>query len=104
ADGRGGGVPRTFKDVRQHLGTDLAASLVVFLVALPLCVGVAVASGVPAELGIVTGVVGGLVVGFLPGSVLQVSGPAAGLTVVVATAVGPHGIPAVGVIGLSGGT
>ncbi|KOV85844.1 SulP family inorganic anion transporter [Nocardia sp. NRRL S-836] len=82
---------------------DLGASVVVFLVALPLCVGVAVASGVPAELGIVTGVVGGLVVGLLPGSSLQVSGPAAGLTVLVADAVGRHGIQALGVIVLGAG-
>ncbi|GGN15137.1 sulfate transporter [Lentzea pudingi] len=83
--------------------TDLGASVVVFLVALPLCVGVAVASGVPAELGIVTGVVGGIVVGLLPGSTMQVSGPAAGLTVLVADAVGRHGIQALGVIVLGAG-
>ncbi|MDX3655933.1 SulP family inorganic anion transporter [Streptomyces sp. ID05-26A] len=83
--------------------TDLGASVVVFLVALPLCVGVAVASGVPAELGIVTGVVGGIVVGLLPGSTMQVSGPAAGLTVLVADAVGKHGIQALGVIVLGAG-
>ncbi|KJK48700.1 sulfate transporter [Lentzea aerocolonigenes] len=82
---------------------DLGASVVVFLVALPLCVGVAVASGVPAELGIVTGVVGGIVVGLLPGSTMQVSGPAAGLTVLVADAVGKHGIQALGVIVLGAG-
>ncbi|SDG94254.1 Sulfate permease, MFS superfamily [Lentzea fradiae] len=82
---------------------DLGASVVVFLVALPLCVGVAVASGVPAELGIVTGVVGGIVVGLLPGSTMQVSGPAAGLTVLVADAVGRHGIEALGVIVLGAG-
>ncbi|MFJ5988620.1 SulP family inorganic anion transporter [Lentzea sp. NPDC092896] len=83
--------------------TDLGASVVVFLVALPLCVGVAVASGVPAELGIVTGVVGGIVVGLLPGSTMQVSGPAAGLTVLVADAVSRHGIQALGVIVLGAG-
>ncbi|SMD12657.1 SulP family inorganic anion transporter [Lentzea albidocapillata] len=83
--------------------TDLGASVVVFLVALPLCVGVAVASGVPAELGIVTGVVGGIVVGLLPGSTMQVSGPAAGLTVLVADAVSRHGIGALGVIVLGAG-
>ncbi|WP_246292324.1 SulP family inorganic anion transporter [Lentzea indica] len=82
---------------------DLGASVVVFLVALPLCVGVAVASGVPAELGIVTGVVGGVVVGLLPGSTMQVSGPAAGLTVLVADAVGRYGIQALGVIVLGAG-
>ncbi|MDT7845175.1 SulP family inorganic anion transporter [Streptomyces justiciae] len=77
---------------------DLFASLVVFLVALPLCVGVAIASGVPAELGLVTGIVGGLVAGVLPGSSLQVSGPAAGLTVLVYEAVHRYGVGALGVL------
>ncbi|MYS19083.1 Sulfate permease, MFS superfamily [Streptomyces sp. DvalAA-14] len=78
------------------LRKDVLASLVVFLVALPLCVGVAVASGVPAELGLITGIVGGLVVGLLPGSRLQVSGPAAGLTVLVHDAVDAYGLAALG--------
>ncbi|MFJ7911755.1 SulP family inorganic anion transporter [Kitasatospora sp. NPDC096204] len=82
---------------------DLPASLVVFLVALPLCVGVAVASGVPAELGLVTGIVGGLVTGLLPGSSLQVSGPAAGLTVLVADAVQRFGTGALGLLVLGTG-
>nr|WSZ96611.1 SulP family inorganic anion transporter [Streptomyces sp. NBC_00857] len=82
---------------------DILASLVVFLVALPLCVGVAVASGVPAELGLVTGIVGGLVVGFLPGSALQVSGPAAGLTVLVYEAVQEFGLGVLGAIVLVSG-
>jgi MFS superfamily sulfate permease-like transporter len=86
-----------------HWRQDFTASLVVFLVALPLCVGVAVASGVPAELGLVTGIVGGLVTGFLPGSSLQVSGPAAGLTVLVFGAVDEYGLPALGVIVLAAG-
>ncbi|WP_405590911.1 SulP family inorganic anion transporter [Streptomyces sp. NBC_01190] len=86
------------KRLLAPLSTDLTASLVVFLVALPLCVGVAVASGVPAELGLVTGIVGGLVTGLLPGSSLQVSGPAAGLTVLVYDAVHEFGLPALGVI------
>ncbi|MFF3379169.1 SulP family inorganic anion transporter [Streptomyces sp. NPDC002680] len=86
-----------------HLRQDFAASLVVFLVALPLCVGVAVASGVSAELGLVTGIVGGIVTGLLPGSSLQVSGPAAGLTVLVFEAVREHGLPALGVIVLAAG-
>ncbi|MFJ3892463.1 SulP family inorganic anion transporter [Streptomyces sp. NPDC090083] len=81
-----------------HLRQDFAASLVVFLVALPLCVGVAVASGVPAELGLVTGIVGGIVTGLMRGSSLQVSGPAAGLTVLVFEAVREYGLPALGVI------
>lgn len=62
---------------------DLLASLVVFMVALPLCIGIAQACGLPPETGIVTGVVGGLLVGLLAGSPLQVSGPAAGLIVLV---------------------
>lgn len=94
------GRPRLTK---ESLGADVAASFVVFLVALPLCVGVAVASGVPAELGIITGVVGGLVVGFLPGSTMQVSGPAAGLTVLVASTVAEQGLAMLGVIVLGAG-
>ncbi|MGW2582684.1 SulP family inorganic anion transporter [Streptomyces virginiae] len=86
----------TFRD-------DFGASVVVALVALPLCVGVAVASGVPAELGIVTGVVGGLVTGWFRGSSLQVSGPAAGLTVLVYEAVQAYGLPALGVMVLAAG-
>ncbi|MFJ9894310.1 SulP family inorganic anion transporter [Streptomyces sp. NPDC091280] len=85
------------------LRQDFAASLVVFLVALPLCVGVAVASGVPAELGLVTGIVGGIVTGLMRGSSLQVSGPAAGLTVLVFEAVREYGLPALGVIVLATG-
>jgi MFS superfamily sulfate permease-like transporter len=86
-------------DVRR----DISASWVVFLVALPLCVGVAVASGVPAELGLVTGIVGGLVTGFMPGSSLQVSGPAAGLTVLVLEAVREYGVGALGALVLAAG-
>ncbi|MEV4457132.1 SulP family inorganic anion transporter [Microbispora sp. NPDC049633] len=89
--------------LRRALRTDLTASTVVFLVALPLCVGVAVASGVPAELGLVTGIVGGLVVGLLPGSSLQVSGPAAGLTVLVAETVDAYGLRVLGVVVLAAG-
>ncbi|MFI9804375.1 SulP family inorganic anion transporter [Streptomyces sp. NPDC052301] len=86
-----------------HLRRDFAASLVVFLVALPLCVGVAVASGVPAELGLVTGIVGGLVTGLMRGSSLQVSGPAAGMTVLVLEAVKEFGLPTLGAIVLATG-
>lgn len=70
-----------------NLRFDLPAALVVFLVALPLCLGVAVASGVPAFSGIIAGAVGGIVIGMLSGSQLSVSGPAAGLTVIVLSAV-----------------
>ncbi|MGA4978625.1 SulP family inorganic anion transporter [Streptomyces cinereoruber] len=86
-----------------HLRQDLLASVVVFLVAVPLCVGVAVASGVPAELGLVTGIVGGLVTGLMRGSSLQVSGPAAGLTVIVFEAVSEFGVDTLGVIVLIAG-
>ncbi|GAB3462193.1 SulP family inorganic anion transporter [Kineococcus endophyticus] len=88
---------------KPHAGADLRASIVVFLVALPLCAGVAVASGVPVELGLVTGIVGGILVGSLPGSSLQVSGPAAGLTVLVADIVGSQGLKALGAVVLLAG-
>ncbi|HSS25072.1 MAG TPA: SulP family inorganic anion transporter, partial [Mycobacterium sp.] len=68
----------------RNLRYDLPASLVVFLVALPLSLGIAIASGAPLMAGLIAAVVGGIVAGPLGGSVLQVSGPAAGLTVVVA--------------------
>lgn len=71
----------------KHLSRDLPASLVVFLVALPLCLGIAVASEASPIAGILSGVIGGMVVGFLSGSQLSVSGPAAGLTAVVAAAI-----------------
>ena len=62
---------------------DLLSSIVVFFVALPLCMGIAIASGVPVSYGIITGIVGGIVVGALSGAPMQVSGPAAGLTVII---------------------
>lgn len=71
----------------ERFKKDFPASVVVFLVALPLCLGIALASGAPAFSGIIAGVVGGIVVGYLSGSNLSVSGPAAGLTVVVADAI-----------------
>lgn len=74
-------------EYRQHWRRDLRASVVVFLVALPLCLGIALASGAPLIAGLVTGVIGGLVVGFASGSHLMVSGPAAGLTAVVFSAI-----------------
>ena len=63
---------------------DFLASIVVFLVALPLCIGIAVAVGVSPTRALITGIIGGAVVGFFSGSPLQVSGPAAGLFVIVA--------------------
>lgn len=77
---------------------DLSASLVVFLVALPLCMGIALASGVPPARGIVTGIIGGVIVGLFSGSPLQVSGPAAGLAVIVFEIIHEHGISALGPI------
>jgi len=70
-----------------NLKHDFASGLVVFLVALPLCLGIAMASGAPLFSGIIAGVVGGIVVGFLSNSHLSVSGPAAGLTAIVLTAI-----------------
>lgn len=67
----------------NHLKADLPAGLVVFLVALPLCLGIALASGAPLFSGLVTGMVGGIVVALISRSPLAVSGPAAGLTVIV---------------------
>ena len=70
-----------------NLKSDFASGLVVFLVALPLCLGIAMASGAPLFSGIIAGVVGGIVVGYLSKSHLSVSGPAAGLTAIILTAV-----------------
>jgi MFS superfamily sulfate permease-like transporter len=67
----------------ENLKYDLKSSLVVFLVALPLCLGIAIASGAPPMSGLIAGIVGGIVVGAFSGSHVSVSGPAAGLTVVV---------------------
>lgn len=69
--------------MKSHLKADLPAGVVVFLVALPLCLGIALASGAPLFSGMIAGIVGGLLVGFLSGSHTSVSGPAAGLAAVV---------------------
>lgn len=74
-----------------NLRYDLPASLVVFLVALPLCLGIALASGAPLFSGLIAGIVGGTVVALLSGSPLGVSGPAAGLAVIVLTAIADLG-------------
>ncbi|EKB48034.1 SulP family inorganic anion transporter [Cecembia lonarensis] len=79
------------KSMFSHLSSDLPASLVVFLVALPLCLGIALASGAPLFSGIIAGVIGGVVVGMLSGSHTSVSGPAAGLTVIVLNAINELG-------------
>jgi MFS superfamily sulfate permease-like transporter len=71
----------------KNFNFDLPSGLVVFLVALPLCLGIALASGAPLFSGIISGIVGGIVVGLVSHSPLSVSGPAAGLTVIVASAI-----------------
>ncbi len=71
----------------EHLKDDFSASIIVFFVALPLCLGIALASGVPLFSGIIAGIIGGIVVGSLSGSHLGVSGPAAGLAIIVFTAI-----------------
>ena len=75
----------------KNLKKDLPASIVVFLVALPLCLGIAMASGAPLFAGILTGIIGGIVVSSISGSQLSVSGPAAGLTVIVFSAIASLG-------------
>lgn len=82
---------------------DFLSSMVVFLVALPLCLGIAIASGVPPIYGLISGVIGGLVVGSFTGSPLQVSGPAAGLVVMVFEIVDQEGLVALGIIGIFAG-
>lgn len=77
----------TFKTIKY----DLPASIVVFFVAVPLCLGIALASGAPLFAGIIAGIVGGIVVGIASGSPLGVSGPAAGLAVIVLTSIATLG-------------
>ncbi|HET7798148.1 MAG TPA: SulP family inorganic anion transporter [Nevskia sp.] len=88
---------------RQNLLADFLASIVVFLVAVPLCMGIAIASGVPPAAGLITGIVGGIAVGAIAGSPLLVSGPAAGLAVLVFELVQAHGIIALGPVVLLSG-
>jgi MFS superfamily sulfate permease-like transporter len=75
----------------KHIKNDLPASVVVFFVALPLCLGIALASGAPLFSGLIAGIIGGIVVGSLSGSKIGVSGPAAGLAAIVLTAIGTLG-------------
>ena len=76
-----------FKEIKS----DLPASIVVFFVAVPLCLGIALASGAPLFSGIIAGIVGGIIVGIASGSSLGVSGPAAGLAVIVLTSIATLG-------------
>ena len=91
------------EETRPSLGREALASIVVFLVALPLCMGISLASGVSPALGLISGIIGGIVVGLLGGSPLQVSGPAAGLAVIVWELVQTHGIELLGPIVLTAG-
>ncbi|WP_072860841.1 SulP family inorganic anion transporter [Arenibacter palladensis] len=75
----------------KNIKSDLPASVVVFFVALPLCLGIALASGAPLFSGLIAGIIGGIVVGALSGSKIGVSGPAAGLAAIVLTAIGALG-------------
>ena len=80
----------------KNFKNDIPASIVVFLVALPLCLGIAMASGAPLFAGVIAGIVGGIVVGSISGSPLGVSGPAAGLAVIVADSIKELGTNAEG--------
>jgi SulP family sulfate permease len=80
-----------FKNLFKEIKNDLPASIVVFFVAVPLCLGIALASGAPLFAGIIAGIVGGIIVGIASGSPLGVSGPAAGLAVIVFSAIGTLG-------------
>lgn len=75
------------KNIKAELSQNFASGLVVFLVALPLCLGIALASGAPPLSGVIAGIIGGIVVGSISNSNISVSGPAAGLTAIVLTAI-----------------
>ena len=75
----------------KFIKNDLPASIVVFFVALPLCLGIALASGAPLFSGVIAGIIGGIVVGAISGSQIGVSGPAAGLAAIVLTAISTLG-------------
>ncbi len=90
--------------VLKALRHDVPASVVVFLIAIPLSLGIAAASGAPLMAGLIAAVVGGVVAGALGGAPLQVSGPAAGLTVIVAGAIATFGFPGTAaIVALAGG-
>jgi len=85
------GIMTKNNNIFANLKADFASGLVVFLVALPLCLGIAMASGAPLFSGIISGIVGGIIVGYLSTSHLSVSGPAAGLTAIILTAISDLG-------------
>ena len=71
---------------------DFLASIIVFLIALPLAIGISIACGLPIYTGIVSGIIGGIVVGMFSGNSLQVSGPAAGLILIIVDIINTHGL------------
>ena len=77
----------SFSNIKDGISQNFAPGLVVFLVALPLCLGIALASGAPPLSGIISGIIGGIVVGFISNSNISVSGPAAGLTAIIVSAI-----------------
>ena len=85
---------------KETFTKDLFASFVVFLIAMPLCLGIAIASGVEPVKGIFTGIIGGIVVGLLSGAPLQISGPSAGLAVMVLHVVDVYGVQALIPLGI----
>ncbi len=87
----------------NNFGNDFLSSIVVFLIALPLCLGIAIASGAPPMAGLISGIIGGVIVGSLAGCPLQVSGPAAGLIAVVWEIINNYGLENLGVFILLGG-
>lgn len=87
----------------ENLKKDFLASFVVFLVALPLCIGIAIASGLSPLAGVLSGIIGGIVVGALSGSPLQASGPAAGLIILIYEIIQNYGIQSLGAIVLVAG-
>ncbi len=88
---------------KENFFNDFLSSLVVFLVALPLCMGIALASGVEPMIGLLSGIIGGLIVGTFAGSPMQVSGPAAGLAVMVFQYVEKYGVEALVPLGVIAG-
>lgn len=93
------GIPiKMFANFLTTLKSDVPASIVVFLVALPLSMGIAIASGAPPAAGLMTAIVGGIVVGMFQGGPLQVSGPAAGLSVIVYDLIQEFGLAQLGII------
>ena len=87
-----------FSQLKTNFGSDFLASIVVFLVAIPLCLGIAIASGLPPTAGVITGIIGGIFVGSIAGSPLTVSGPAAGLVVLVVEIIAKNGFALFGEI------